>query len=217
MKTAYILQSSRYAHLSRVIVLCRSRCQSCQGSRWFSIHPTAPCCSRWRGIAIGIWWSHASHWRWVCKSQKERTPTSSNGSYHYVYCLAQIFGMMSMGTLLYKSSSSLERMAWKRASRSGFAPKHCRSQLESTDGEFDDDIKGRDFALDVLITKHYYRYYFACFASLLTSRVIQKALDELSKRDIASLISTFKGNVLLCLNDHNGKILSITLAEDMAW
>ncbi|KAL3807999.1 hypothetical protein ACHAXA_011161 [Cyclostephanos tholiformis] len=35
-------------------------------------------------------------------------------------------------------------------------------------------------------------------------RVIQKALDELSNRDVASLISTFKGNVLLCLNDHNG-------------
>ncbi|KAL3772927.1 LOW QUALITY PROTEIN: hypothetical protein ACHAW5_005911 [Stephanodiscus triporus] len=33
--------------------------------------------------------------------------------------------------------------------------------------------------------------------------VIQKAFDELSKADVASLISTFKGNVLLCLNDHN--------------
>jgi pumilio RNA-binding family len=37
-------------------------------------------------------------------------------------------------------------------------------------------------------------------------------LDELSKRDVADLISTFKGNVLLCLNDHNGTILIITLA-----
>ncbi len=45
-----------------------------------------------------------------------------------------------------------------------------------------------------------------------TSRVIQKAFDELSNRDVASLISAFKGNVLLCLNDHNGKILRFTKA-----
>ena len=36
--------------------------------------------------------------------------------------------------------------------------------------------------------------------------MIQKAFDELSKCDVANLISTFKGNgnVLLCLHDHNG-------------
>jgi pumilio RNA-binding family len=54
-----------------------------------------------------------------------------------------------------------------------------------------------------------------CFASSLTSRVIQKALDELSNRDVASLISTFKGNVLLCLNDHNGETHRIIGANDM--
>jgi CMP-N-acetylneuraminic acid synthetase len=44
-----------------------------------------------------------------------------------------------------------------------------------------------------------------------TSRVIQKAFDELGNRDVASLISAFKGNVLPCLNDHNGKrVLRIT-------
>ena len=52
-------------------------------------------------------------------------------------------------------------------------------------------------------------------------RVIQKALDELNRADVAKLISTFKDNVLLCLNDHNGnhviqKAITImfTLAND---
>lgn len=52
-------------------------------------------------------------------------------------------------------------------------------------------------------------------------RVIQKAFDELNHADVAKLISTFKDNVLICLNDHNGnhvvqKAISImfTLAND---
>jgi hypothetical protein len=47
---SYIL----YAQFSRVTVPCRSCCQSCQGSGWFSVHSAAPCCSRCRGTAIGI-------------------------------------------------------------------------------------------------------------------------------------------------------------------
>ena len=52
-------------------------------------------------------------------------------------------------------------------------------------------------------------------------RVIQKAFDELNRADVAKLISSFKDNVLHCLNDHNGnhviqKAISImfTLAHD---
>mmetsp|Transcript_34568 Transcript_34568/g.60797 ORF Transcript_34568/g.60797 Transcript_34568/m.60797 type:complete len:316 (-) Transcript_34568:1007-1954(-) len=50
-------------------------------------------------------------------------------------------------------------------------------------------------------------------------RVIQKAFDELSKKDVANLISTFKGNVLLCLYDRHGNHViqkSITILSSMA-
>ena len=42
------------------------------------------------------------------------------------------------------------------------------------------------------------------FSFVTSSRVIQKAFDELSQRDFANLVSTFEGNVLLCLHNHNG-------------
>jgi hypothetical protein len=41
--------------------------------------------------------------------------------------------------------------------------------------------------------------------SAFSSRVIQKALDELSNRNVANLIATFHGNARDCLDDHNGK------------
>lgn len=47
------------------------------------------------------------------------------------------------------------------------------------------------------------------------SRVIQKALDELSNRDIANLIATFHGKAILCLNDHNGTIIWIGCVADI--
>lgn len=50
-------------------------------------------------------------------------------------------------------------------------------------------------------------------------RVIQKAFDELEKRDVAILISTLKGNVLFCIHDRNGNHViqkSITILSRMA-
>lgn len=42
------------------------------------------------------------------------------------------------------------------------------------------------------------------YLTIVASRVIQKAFDELSREEVANLVSTFKGNVIFCLNDHNG-------------
>eukprot|EP00579_Thalassiosira_antarctica_P009940 CAMPEP_0201920654 /NCGR_PEP_ID=MMETSP0903-20130614/9214_1 /ASSEMBLY_ACC=CAM_ASM_000552 /TAXON_ID=420261 /ORGANISM="Thalassiosira antarctica, Strain CCMP982" /LENGTH=525 /DNA_ID=CAMNT_0048457451 /DNA_START=98 /DNA_END=1671 /DNA_ORIENTATION=+ len=50
-------------------------------------------------------------------------------------------------------------------------------------------------------------------------RVIQKAFGELSKKDVANLISTLKGNVLFCLHNRNGNHViqkSITILSSMA-
>ena len=54
---------------------------------------------------------------------------------------------------------------------------------------------------------------------MLSCRVIQKALDTLSKEDVAQLVAPFQGKVLHCIHDHNGNHViqkSITILSDYA-